>query len=61
MREMGLSKGKLFQPPHQVHFGLGDAELQQIEVQWPDGRVEYYRDQTANQLLTLESGQGVSR
>ena len=40
-----------------VHVGLGDAaSADLIEVKWPDGRFDMFRDVKANQLVTHPRG-----
>jgi hypothetical protein len=40
-----------------VHFGLGAAaRVDRVEVRWPNGREEAWRDVAANQILTLTEG-----
>lgn len=40
-----------------VHFGLGDAaNVQGIQVRWPDGSVETFPATRTNQLLRLKQG-----
>jgi len=41
-----------------LHFGLGDANLVDIEVHWPSGASETYKQLRANQLVTLKEGVG---
>ena len=41
-----------------AHFGLGQATVvDQIQVRWPDGKMDTYRDIAADQILTLKKGQ----
>jgi enediyne biosynthesis protein E4 len=40
-----------------LHFGLGAAQkIDRLEVRWPDGRVDSYRDLPARRRLTIEEG-----
>jgi hypothetical protein len=41
-----------------LHFGLGTAELADIEVRWPLGTIEVYKGVSANRLITLLEGSG---
>jgi hypothetical protein len=42
-------------------FGLGAIDrVTQIEVKWPDGRVETLPGTNANQALTIEEGKGIT-
>jgi enediyne biosynthesis protein E4 len=41
------------------HFGLGDAKIvDRLEVRWPNGREEIWRDVEVNRILTLTEGTG---
>jgi hypothetical protein len=45
-----------------LHFGLGKVrKLDLIEVRWPLGLVESFKNIEANQLLVLEEGKGIIR
>jgi len=41
-----------------LHFGLGAATLADVEVHWPNGLVESFKQVKANQLVTLREGLG---
>ncbi|MGD0860928.1 MAG: CRTAC1 family protein [Terracidiphilus sp.] len=41
-----------------LHFGLGAAEMVDIEVRWPLGLTEVHKEVAANQLITLREGSG---
>jgi len=41
-----------------LHFGLGAAASADVEVFWPNGLHERFKDIAANQLLTLREGSG---
>ena len=44
-----------------ITFGLGTIDrVKQIEVRWPDGRVETLPGTEANQALTIEEGKGIT-
>jgi hypothetical protein len=44
-----------------LHFGLGAAErVEQIEVRWPGGRVEAWRDLPADRAVLLRRGHAVA-
>ncbi len=44
-----------------VHFGLGAiARVDRIDVRWPNGRQESWRDQVPDHLLTLTEGSGTA-
>jgi hypothetical protein len=42
-----------------LHFGLGVATTANIEVHWPTGKMESFRSQVADQLITIREGQGI--
>ncbi len=45
-----------------LHFGLGQAkQADLVEVRWPLGLVESFKNIQANQLLILQEGQGILR
>ena len=40
-----------------VHFGVGKATtVKQLEIQWPSGVVENFKDVAVNQILTIKEG-----
>lgn len=43
-----------------LHFGLGGSGTVDIEVYWPNGLHERYKNLTANRLITLREGSGIS-
>jgi enediyne biosynthesis protein E4 len=56
-RDVTAGSGYLTQNDVRVHVGLGDAaSADLIEVKWPDGRIDTFRDVAANQLLTIREG-----
>ncbi|MEM9598916.1 MAG: FG-GAP-like repeat-containing protein, partial [Acidobacteriota bacterium] len=47
----------LSQNPAEVHFGLGSAEqVDEVEIQWPDGEVQVLTDVPTRRLLTVRRG-----
>ena len=43
-----------------VHFGLGNRDrVDRLEVRWPGGRVEVYRNLKADRYLTIVEGEGI--
>ena len=45
-----------------VHFGLGKAEkVDMLEIRWPSGHVDAFKDVKANQLIFVKEGEGISR
>jgi hypothetical protein len=43
-----------------LHFGLGGSSAVDIEVYWPNGLHEHYKNLAANRLITLREGLGIS-
>ena len=39
-----------------LHFGLGSATSADVEIHWPSGLKEVYRDVKSNQILTIQEG-----
>jgi hypothetical protein len=45
-----------------VHFGIGKAEkVDLLEIGWPSGLVERFKDIKANQLIYVKEGEGIVR
>jgi enediyne biosynthesis protein E4 len=44
-----------------LHFGLGAAEVADVEIRWPLGRVEKLAKVAANQLVFVKEGSGITR
>ena len=45
-----------------LHFGLGKAaEIERIEVTWPGGLTEVFKDVKVNQTVRLAEGSGNAR
>jgi hypothetical protein len=42
-----------------LHFGLGSNTLVSVDVYWPNGLVESYKQLPVNQLVTLREGTGI--
>jgi enediyne biosynthesis protein E4 len=42
-----------------LHFGLGAETAADVEVHWPNGGVETFKAISANQIVTIEEGNGV--
>lgn len=47
-------RGYLSQGDARLHFGLAGAQQADVEVRWPDGKVEKFSGVKANQILKLE-------
>jgi hypothetical protein len=44
-----------------VHFGLGDAAtVERLEVRWPSGLEEEWREVAADRILSLREGTGAA-
>jgi hypothetical protein len=60
MEEVISGSSFLSQNDLRLHFGLGQAKtVDAVEVTWPSGAKELFRDVGANQLITIEEGQGI--
>ena len=56
-RQEVLSQSSFYsQSDLRLHFGLGSANSADVELRWPSGLVEVYRDVQANQILSLKEG-----
>jgi hypothetical protein len=44
-----------------LHFGLGSANVADIEIRWPLGRIERLAKVAADQLIWVKEGSGISR
>ena len=45
-----------------VHFGLGKAQkVELLEIHWPSGQVDTFKDVKANQVIFVKEGDGVVR
>ena len=43
-----------------LHFGLGAAAtMELVEVRWPNGSVEKFKDVAADKIYTIVEGQGI--
>jgi hypothetical protein len=43
-----------------LHFGLGSAEkIDSLEVRWPSGKIETFKNLAADRFYTLLEGEGV--
>ena len=62
MNEVLSGSSFLSQNDFRLHFGLGKAkQADLVEVRWPLGLVESFKNIEANQLLTLQEGHGITR
>ena len=56
-RQEVLSQSSFYsQSDLRLHFGLGSANSADVELRWPSGLTEVYRDVQANQILSLQEG-----
>lgn len=56
------SDGFLAQQPSHLHFGLGDARsVDWIEVSWPSGKSERWKDLPVDRLIRLREGDPTAR
>jgi hypothetical protein len=45
-----------------VHFGIGKAEkVELLEIRWPSGALDTFKDVKPNQLIVVKEGQGIVR
>jgi hypothetical protein len=42
-----------------LHFGLGAAKAADLEVRWPNGRRDFFKDVPAGRLVTIREGEGI--
>ncbi|MGI9532334.1 FG-GAP-like repeat-containing protein [Lutimonas sp.] len=58
-QELTLTRGFQSSVAPQLHYGLGqDENVQEIKVQWPDGKMEVLKNVAANQFLTIDYKNG---
>ncbi len=51
----------LSQNDPRLHFGLGaDSKISQIEIRWPNGKIETLRELPADFIYTIVEGQGIT-
>ena len=62
MNEVMSGSSYISQNDLRLHFGLGQAkQADLVEVRWPLGQVESFKNVDANQLLVLQEGHGIIR
>jgi hypothetical protein len=60
MDEVKSGSSYLCQSDLRVHFGLGKrGRVDRLEIRWPSGLVESYKNRKPNQLLILTEGKGI--
>jgi enediyne biosynthesis protein E4 len=42
-----------------LHFGLGAVKTADIDIYWPNGNLEHFKNIAANQLVTIVEGKGI--
>jgi hypothetical protein len=61
IREVKAGSSYLGQNDTRLHFGLGNATgIDRLEVRWPNGMTENVSGVSANQIVTITEGQGVT-
>ncbi len=61
-KEVRAGSSFLSQSDLRLHFGLGEAEqVDLLEVWWPSGKTQSFKDIPANQFLTVTEGEGISQ
>jgi enediyne biosynthesis protein E4 len=59
--EVRSGGGYFSQSDLRLHFGLGKAEkVDLLEIRWPSGQVDRFKDLTVNRLATIKEGSGIS-
>ena len=62
MNEILSGSSYLSQNDFRLHFGLGQSkQADSVEIRWPLGLVESFKNIEANQLLVLQEGRGILR
>jgi hypothetical protein len=57
-RQEVLSQSSFYsQSDLRLHFGLGSANIADVEINWPSGITEFYRGVKSNQILFIQEGQ----
>jgi len=60
--EVRSGGGYFSQNDLRVHFGLGKAEkVDLLEIRWPSGQIDTIKNVTANQLIYVKEGEGITR
>jgi hypothetical protein len=59
-RTVKAGSSYLAQSDLRVHFGLGAEAPGELQVEWPGGRVDVFRDLPANRIVTIREGVGLA-
>jgi hypothetical protein len=60
VRDVKAGSSYLSQNDTRVHLGLGRAQMvERLDVRWPAGATETFRNVSANQILTIREGEGI--
>lgn len=60
VRDVKAGSSYLSQSDTRVHIGLGQAEVvDRLDVRWPAGATETFRNVAANQILAIREGEGI--
>lgn len=60
--EVRSSSSYFSQNDLRIHFGLGKADkVESLEIHWPSGTVEVFKDIKPNQLIYIKEGEGIVR
>jgi hypothetical protein len=60
MDEVKSGSSYLCQNDLRVHFGLGKRKVvDRLQIRWPSGLVETYKDVETNQFLIITEGEGI--
>jgi hypothetical protein len=58
--EVRSGSSYLSQNDLRLHFGVGDSALSSVEILWPSGRHETYKDLAAEFIYTIVEGSGIT-
>jgi hypothetical protein len=60
--EVRSGGGYFSQNDLRVHFGLGKAgKVELLEIRWPSGQVDTFKDIKPNQLIYVKEAEGIVR
>jgi hypothetical protein len=60
MQEVRSGGSYISQSDLRLHFGLGTARQCALEVRWPTGQVEKYKDVAADKIIRIVEGKGIA-